>query len=105
MPMKRSPPLRRPTVAIAARTSSESPLLVNGGPADSSSRADIPEVVDLAVEHHDVTAAWRDHRLAAAFGQIENRQSAMAKSDAFIQPHAAGVGTAMMKSADRILKG
>ena len=53
-------------------------------------------VIDLAVEHDDQAAVRADHRLIGAFGQIHDRQPAMAEAAAAIRipPEACTIGPA-----------
>ena len=57
--------------------------------------AQLAEVVDLAVEHHDDVAVLVDHRLLAG-GEVDDRQAAVAEADAGLDVQLALVGAAVV---------
>ena len=66
-------------------------------------RAQLGEIVDLAVERDDKAAVGRCHRLVTGLGKVDDRQPRKAEARAPFAPAALVVGPAVMQSLDRIL--
>src|SRR5258708_22054858 len=82
------------------------PAPVRAGSACLELAANIEVIIDLAVESDREAPAVAVHRLGAGFGEIENRQSAMAESNAggSIGPQAAGIAAAMVERVPHSLR-
>src|SRR5882672_6032052 len=67
-------------------------------------RAQLGEVVNLAVEDNHVAGVGRDHRLVAALGEVDDGKAREAEMRARFAPVAAVVRSAVMQAPDRIIQ-